>query len=138
MSGPAANGPLCIESTYEGGSASLNTARAAVADLVASAGADPESVERARLLVSELITNAVEASPGEPYELDATVERALLTVEVRNRARSRDLPPENQWHPDDVLAARGRGLSIVKALADQVSVRELDGGWLAVTATLPL
>ncbi len=138
MTGSDATGASGLDITYAGGSASLNDARGAVAGLVAAVGAGSETVERARLLVSELTSNAVQAAPDEPYQLTASVDQDVLVVEVRNRGDVEDLPAEGRWKLEDVLAARGRGLSIVEALADRVTVSAIDGGWLAVTATLHL
>ena len=138
MTGPDATPGPGVDVHYTGGSASLDDARRTVAELVASAGGSHESVERARLLVSELTTNALQAAPDQSYELAASVDRDVLVVEVRNRGDVEDLPAQEHWKLDDVLAVRGRGLSIVRALAQRVSVKAVEGGWLAVTATLQL
>jgi hypothetical protein len=54
---------------------------------------------------------------------------------VSNRNALGPLPNHDQWHPVDVLSLRGRGLSIVDSLSEQVTVDQFDG---AVTVTARL
>ncbi|MER7459279.1 ATP-binding protein [Micromonospora sp. NPDC126480] len=80
----------------------------------------PEAVERATIVTSELVSNAVEHAGT---ELDVTlVELAgAVRVSVRDRAGDRPDPAGD----GDLLAERGRGIPIVGALAD-------DWGFLTV------
>lgn len=127
---------VALDQSFAGSSDSLNEARVLVATALEQLGVDLDTIERARLIVSELTTNAVEASPGQPFHVRALVEPRAIALTVRNHASEDALPPRDEWGPDDVLAARGRGLAIVKALADEVELVEDETGWLEVTARL--
>ncbi len=86
------------------------------------------------LIVSELTSNAVEATRG-TYELALRSTDAFWRVSVSNDAEQGAVPEHARWAPDDVLAERGRGLSIVDALANDVTVSEVDGT-VTITATV--
>lgn len=82
---------------------------------------DPEAMENARLLVSELVTNAVLYAGDEPraIELEAHVLPEAVVVSVANYGRGFD--------PDRLLRSRpeapgGRGLELVAALADALGI----------------
>ncbi len=83
---------------------------------------DGERFETARLLVSELVANAVTHAETEvSVHLDLTAER--LRVEVRDRAAGE--PRAQQPRHDDPT---GRGLMIVDALADRWGVEPTPPG----------
>lgn len=124
-----------LDEMFDGSTATLNRARLTVADCLSSHGIAEADVERAALVVSELTTNAVEASQ-DPYRVEVIVEPEQVLIRVANRASVDDLPPPEAWGPDSVLAPRGRGLAIVEALSDAVRYGEAEDGWLEVTATL--
>ena len=75
-----------------------------------------ERFETARLLVSELVANAVTHAQS-PTELSLDLSPERLRVEVRDQARER---PEVQHPTHEQLT--GRGLMIVEALADRWGV----------------
>ena len=127
---------MALDMTFEGSSTTLNDARTAVADCLAANGFSGEELERAKLVASELTTNAVEASPASPYRVQVVIESEHVDLKVANRASSDALPPKTDWGPDDVLASRGRGLAIVEALCQAVHLDELADGWLELTARL--
>ena len=85
------------------------------------------------LVLSELCSNAIEASPGETFTVRAEPCGGRLTVAVRNPTTA-SLPPRAAWRGTDVLAPRGRGLAIVDLLSDSV-VTDTSGGFLTVTVT---
>jgi anti-sigma regulatory factor (Ser/Thr protein kinase) len=83
---------------------------------------DGERFETARLLVSELVANAVtHAETGVTLQLDLSPER--LRVEVRDGAEGE--PQPRQPRHDDPT---GRGLMIVEALADRWGVEPTPPG----------
>ncbi len=125
--------------TYRGSTDSLNAARSDVGELLAARGVDHESIQRAKLVVGELTSNAVRASPGRRYQVDAElVDDTTLVVAVRNQARGSSIPPPDQWQPADRLASRGRGLAIVEAISDSVEVAELANGMIEVEARMSI
>ncbi|MEN8649595.1 PAS domain S-box protein [Streptomyces sp. 21So2-11] len=81
-----------------------------------------ETVEAARLLTSELLTNAVRHARG-PIGLHLYHAEAELTVEVTDR--SPRLPHPRHAGPD---AEDGRGLALVAALADTWGTHPHPGG----------
>lgn len=124
-----------FERWFEGTTETLNAARSHFA-----AWLDDRSIRvdqsDVTLALSELCSNAVEASPGEPYLVRGRTTGDRLVVQVANRSEAGP-PPRSDWTPQDVLVARGRGLSIVEMLSDDVEVQIADG-FVSVTAAFSL
>ena len=74
-----------------------------------------ERMRDVRLLVSELVTNAVRHAEGEAVRLVVTLKRGILRIEVHDPGRGFELKPP----PDDPLRASGWGLVLVDELADR-------------------
>jgi len=77
-----------------------------------------ERMRDVRLLVSELVTNAVRHADGEAVRLIVSMGGGLLRVEVHDPGRGFDVKPP----PDDPLRASGWGLVLVAELADRWGV----------------
>lgn len=106
-------------------------------------------IERLRLIVSELCTNAVEAAPGEWFRVDISIDdevdvdgssadrsgRVTCTVTNPDAAEGRYVL-EFEATPDP-LAERGRGLLIVGGLANRARAVSSEGK-MVVTAELDL
>lgn len=123
-----------INRVYVGEAATLRKARRDVVDFLLECGANGQTVERASLIVSELASNAIQAAPGVPYELLLRiVDPNAASLSIKNRTRGGVPPAQPTWRPVDGLALRGRGLSIVDSLSDEVAV-EVDGDEVTVTA----
>ena len=75
----------------------------------------PERMRDVRLLVSELVTNAVRHAGGEAVRLVVALTGTLLRIEVHDPGRGFELKPP----PDDPLRASGWGLVLVEELADR-------------------
>jgi len=104
--------------------------------LVAQA-ADDDTRDRAALVVSELVSNAIQASPGRSFRLSARrVDDSAIGLKVTNRAENPKIPPRSEWGPDDVLAPGGRGLAIIDSVCDQVAIATSAGGDVSVEAIL--
>jgi anti-sigma regulatory factor (Ser/Thr protein kinase) len=71
-----------------------------------------------RLLVSELVTNAVRHAGGEAVRLVVTLTGDTLRIEVHDPGRGFEVKPP----PDDPLRASGWGLVLVEELADRWGV----------------
>jgi len=113
-----------IEHTYDGTTETINQARTDLVEWLLEQGLSGVSAD-AQLVVSELTSNAVEASPDEPYSVAAWIDAGTLCITVTNRSNA-ELPPPGDWSPETVLAPQGRGLLIVKALSAAVHIDQTD------------
>ena len=75
----------------------------------------PERMRDVRLLVSELVTNAVRHAGGEAVRLVVAVTGTLLRIEVHDPGNGFEVKPPS----DDPLRASGWGLVLVEELADR-------------------
>lgn len=89
------------------------------------------------VVLSELLTNAVESGTTMPIGLDLRAAAGRAQVVVTNAVGEADVPPRREWSPDTLLAARGRGLSVVEAMSQDVFVEHGDGE-VVVRALVPL
>jgi anti-sigma regulatory factor (Ser/Thr protein kinase) len=104
---------VSLSLTSEAGS--VRSAREAVALLLAEADPSDELAFALRLVVSELMTNAVEhGSPGGDIHLELTLYRDHAHVSIHNLGGGVDMTRLRRGRPD-----RGRGLEIVAALSDR-------------------
>ena len=74
-----------------------------------------ERMRDVRLLVSELVTNAVRHAGGAVVRLVVALEGRTLRIEVHDPGQGFELRPP----PDDPLRASGWGLVLVDELADR-------------------
>ena len=127
-----------LEHDYRGDVATLSVARRDVLAWLSALGADQDTKDRAALIVSELATNALQASPGRTYTVTvARVDEQHAVISVRN-AESATVPPRPEnWRPADGSSLRGRGLAIVSALSERVTV-DSKAGEVVVTARFRL
>jgi anti-sigma regulatory factor (Ser/Thr protein kinase) len=77
-----------------------------------------ERMRDVRLLVSELVTNAVRHAEGAAVRLIVSMAADVLRVEVHDPGRGFEVKPP----PDDPLRASGWGLVLVAELADRWGV----------------
>lgn len=131
---PTDRAATLLARSYSAVTGSLQPARSDVARSLAAVGAGSDVVDRASLVVSELATNAIEASPGGEFTVRVGRDGAVAVIVVANPSSGR-VPPRDRWTPDDVLARRGRGLAIVDAVADAVEVTT-GGGQVSVEVRL--
>lgn len=75
----------------------------------------PDRMCDVRLLVSELVTNAVRHAGGEAVRLVVALNGETLRIEVHDLGRGFELEPP----PDDPLRSSGWGLVLVEELADR-------------------
>ncbi|MEY2580669.1 MAG: Histidine kinaselike ATPase domain [Ilumatobacteraceae bacterium] len=142
MSQPARVPPDLLSRDYEGSLATLRLARRDVVDFLDQHGADEETKERAAIIVSELTSNAVQASPGFAYNIEVARVDDAVAISVRNRPEAGLPPPREEWRPaQDVtlvqLSPRGRGLAIVESLSEELTIQH-EGDEVVITARLRL
>jgi anti-sigma regulatory factor (Ser/Thr protein kinase) len=118
-----------------GETVSIAVARRHAVEQARTAGLDGELVDRIELVVSELASNAVQASPGRPYQVEARMDGDGFVVSVTNRSSGADIPAHEAWVPAEPLASRGRGLGIVDHLSAEMSI---DVGYSSVRVTARL
>ena len=111
---PRAEGSAA-EWTLQPTPAAASEARRKVQTLLAEWGISEDVVDLVVLIVYELLSNAVDHA-GTVMTLQVSLSAGVITVGVTD---SCDLPPLLQ--PHDPLAARGRGLQMVDALATRWS-----------------
>jgi anti-sigma regulatory factor (Ser/Thr protein kinase) len=101
--------------------------RHSIAADLADHAVTPERIDDVVLVASELITNAVvhTAGPGAEDDLDVTWELQPDCVVIKVLDTNPDLPHVRTTKASDT---RGRGLSIVAALALDWGVRRTPGG----------
>ena len=78
----------------------------------------PERMRDVRLLVSELVTNAVRHAGGDAVRLVVALQGSRLRIEVHDPGRGFTLKPP----PEDPMRASGWGLVLVEELADRWGV----------------
>ena len=98
---------------------------------------DPAIVGDLQLIVSELFTNAVEHGTSEAVEVVVAQRPEWVSVTVDSRGPTPDVGPVPEWRVADAEALSGRGLGIVRELADDLIVERDDEAFI-VTATLSL
>ncbi|MAT06596.1 MAG: ATP-binding protein [Acidimicrobiaceae bacterium] len=98
---------------------------------------DPAVIDDLQLIVSELFTNAVEHGVADTVQIAVSQRNDDLSVTVDSRGPTPGVGPATRWRVADPDALNGRGLGIVRHLADELVV-EHDGDAFVVTATLLL
>jgi anti-sigma regulatory factor (Ser/Thr protein kinase) len=127
-----------LDRDYEGEATTLRAARRDVLAWLAERGANEATKQRAALIVSELATNALQASPGQTYTVQvAFVDDDHAAISVRNHTNGARPPAREHWHLTDRTSLRGRGLAIVKSLAEDVTVESVQDA-VVVTAKIRL
>lgn len=126
--------------TFDGSTSTLAEARQMVADTLSGAFVAAESIERARLVVSELASNAIEFAPGVDYTVTVEcAERAIaFSITVRSRADLADIPADGTLATDEPghLVLRGRGLAIVRTLSQSMTFSQNPDGTLDIVAVI--
>ena len=137
MNGERAPNRVVLDREYEGTTRTLHSARNDVIDCLRPYVDDHDVHERAQLVVSELATNAIQASPGSAYSLRVSLAGDGSVVMAVTSTTTRDTPPPRElWGPATAVAPKGRGLMIVGKLTDEVGVEQPSAGTIVVTATL--
>jgi anti-sigma regulatory factor (Ser/Thr protein kinase) len=137
MSGADHQAASPLRTSYPGDHGVIGVVRRDLGEWFTAQGFPPEAVERARLVVSELATNAIEAAPGANFEVTVRMEGdGVAALAVTNPSAGTRPPPRSAWGPAEPLALRGRGLAIVAALADAITVSDDDLATITVEARI--
>lgn len=118
--------PPPLNREYAGDAVTLRSARHDVVDWLNQHQADSDTTEQASLIVSELASNAIQASPGISYRLRLVrVGDGFAELSITNRTSGTPLPSLGNRRLADFSALRGRGLSIVDSLSDEVTIETI-------------
>lgn len=96
---------------------------------------DPALTDDLQLIASELFTNAVEHGSGDAVEIIVAVVDHGVCLTVVSRGPTPGVPSASDWQVAVPDAPNGRGLGIVREIADELVV-ERDDDRFVVTATL--
>ena len=122
------------ERRFSSDSSSAGDARAFVSGVLLQAGVGRQATAEFELIVSELVTNAVEHGDGGDVAVRVDVSDAewvVLTITSGISARTPPLDPAS-WTVAKASQPSGRGLGIVKELAQAIDVVR-DGDSLVIT-----
>ena len=110
MSADEPCGLVVLERDYAGNPHTLRDLRNDVAASLQSSTVDPDVEERARLVVSELATNAIQASPGQRYGLVVRIrsDRSVV-VRITSFGEHHTLPSREAWVPKPRPRSVGEG-----------------------------
>ena len=75
-----------------------------------------------QLIVSELVSNAIEHGASEQVAVEISVSKTKVVLSVESHGFVDQLPPLEQWALAPADEVSGRGLGIVRDLADSVQV----------------
>ena len=107
--------------------ANARDARAFVAVVLTPAVA-ASTVETVRLIVSELVSNALQHGGADAVEVALSPAADAVELMVRGgRDATGEVAHPSQWSIAEPAAATGRGLGIVAALADDIRLATHDG-----------
>ncbi|MFF2652507.1 ATP-binding protein [Streptomyces sp. NPDC058045] len=120
-------GAEAAETTGESGTGSAVIAQARALTRTRLTGFDTHLVDDCLLVVSELVTNAIRHGGGlVGVDVTAAAGRILLSVQDRSSELPTAAQPSGNWLPG------GYGWPLVCRLAQQVTIRVLDGGGKAI------
>jgi serine/threonine-protein kinase RsbW len=110
---------ICLPQDSE----SVGLIRAVLTDALRRLGIEAECIDDIRLALSEACTNVLDhAADDDEYEVHIAVDGTRCTISVINAADGFDASNLGSELPD-ASSPRGRGVSIMRAVMDDVEVR---------------
>lgn len=91
-----------------------------------------EAVSDLMLATSELVTNAFEHGSRQPVRLTVRSDRAEASITVVSGGGGGGVPDVESWETARADRISGRGLGIVREIADDIDVERSEGG-VAIT-----
>jgi len=113
---------------------SIGAARDLIRESMASASVGEETVGDVLLAISELVTNAVVYGNGGPITVEIESSSEAIVCSVASGYSGRPLPDPATWTSPGRAGPNGRGLAIVRAVADAVVV-DIDDSTMTVRCT---
>lgn len=119
-----------IRREFSAVASSIGEARDAVRSSLQRSHVADAQIADVLLAVSELVSNALEHGDGAPISLIVESSERLIVAAVTSTGPEISAPVT--WESPEAESPRGRGLTIVRAIADQVTV-ETNGAASTVT-----
>jgi PAS domain S-box-containing protein len=111
--------------------------RHAVRDFLAARGVDEQTVEELVLCVEEACTNTLRHSGSrEPGEVAVSIYEHFIEICVKDRGKGLDPARIDPAREPDLLAPGGRGLYIIRALADELELANEGGACVRIRKRL--
>jgi anti-sigma regulatory factor (Ser/Thr protein kinase) len=101
-------------------------ARRFVRRVLADCDAD-DLVADLELVMSELVTNAIEHGDGHMVDMAVACDGHDVQVSVTSHSGAGSVEPSDRWQVAEASSITGRGLGIVRALADTIEVWHRSG-----------
>ena len=114
---------IVLEPAFE----NVAAARRFVVDRLEGLELNAELIDDLRLATSELVTNAVEHGEARPVVVELGVDSDVVSLSVTSHSRGDAIGPVSDWAVAGAAEVAGRGLGIVRSLADEVAVSRGDG-----------
>lgn len=92
----------------------------------------PDVVADLTLIVSELVTNAVEHGTGGEVVVEAALSADDVVLRVESPGPAPDVPDVSCWAVGACTGTNGRGLGIVVALATHVEIERSDTSFTTI------
>lgn len=111
--------------------------RHAVRDFLTAHGIDEQTVEELVLCVEEACTNTLRHSGSiEPGEVAVSIREHFVEICVKDSGKGLDLAGIDLAREPDLLAPGGRGLYLIKMLADELELTNEDGACVRIRKRL--
>jgi anti-sigma regulatory factor (Ser/Thr protein kinase) len=122
---------------YSNDTANISSVRRFVRQVLVECEAH-DVVADVELMASELVTNAIEHGTGDEIEVTVTCDGHQVTLSVTSRGRAEQVGPHADWQVAEPGSITGRGLGIVRVLADRIDVcRRSDDLRITVERAIP-
>lgn len=121
-----------LEPAFENVAAARRFVAERLTERLNGVGVDQCVVDDLRLAASELVTNAVEHGNHLPVVVELEVDTGVVSLSVTSHSPQDRVAPVSEWAVAGAGQITGRGLGIVRTLADGVSVSR-GGGMLTIT-----
>ena len=102
-------------------------ARRFVRNALAACDADEVVVADLELISSELVTNAILHATGDIVDISVSCDGNVVTLSVTSIGNDHQVGPSRHWRIAEPDSITGRGLGIVRSLADRIEVRHRAG-----------
>lgn len=125
-------GPTAVSTELTAEFVNVAAARRFVRAQVAAFGMPPAVGADLELLASELVTNAIEHGVGRVVRITLDCRNGTAVLTVESSGPSTGVGPVRDWAVAEPTSIAGRGLGIVRRIADEVRVDQ-SADRLAVT-----